>query len=121
MPHPVAAKTHTAAFSEIHAISERLEKILHAVADARERRRLSVDGAFIFLAVGHLGISKSGSGITIRPVSCIDLASKLKIPKETVRRKATNLAALGLVSMTARGVIVEDLDEWRLLAEAMLQ
>ncbi len=115
------AKKPSAPFSEINVISERLEKVLRAVGAARARQRLTVEEAFIFLAAGYLGVSKSISGVTIRSVSCIDVANILKIPRETVRRKASTLAEMQLASMTTRGILIENFDEWRLLAEAMLQ
>lgn len=121
MMHFSPAKKPTTPFSEINSISERLEKVLRAVGAARARQHLTVDEAFIFLAAGYLGVSKSRSGVTIRAVSCIDVASLLKIPRETVRRKASTLVELQLASMTSRGILIENLDEWRLLAEAMLQ
>ena len=119
--HFSIAKKPAAPFSEINAISERLEKVLRAVGAARARQQLSVDEAFIFLVAGYRGVSKSRSGVTIRAVSCIDIANILNIPRETVRRKAATLVGLQLASMTSRGILIENLDEWRLLAEAMLQ
>ena len=106
--------------SEIIEISERLEKVLRAVGAARARRQLTVEGAFIFLAVGFLGISNSKSGIAITVVSCIDIAEILKIPRETIRRKLVNLVEMQLVLMTTRGVMLEALDEWRAFATEIL-
>lgn len=110
----------SAPISEVIAISERLEKVLRAVGAARARRQLTVEEAFIFLAVGFLGISNSRSGVAITVVSCIDIAEILKIPRETVRRKIATLVEMGLVSMTTRGVLLVGLDEWRVLAEEIL-
>ncbi|MGO9941317.1 MAG: hypothetical protein ACLPIC_00860 [Rhodoblastus sp.] len=107
--------------SEIIEISERLEKVLRAVGAARARRQLTVEEAFIFLAIGFLGISNSRSGVAITVVSCIDIAEVLKIPRETVRRKVVNLVEMQLVSMTTRGMILEAVDEWRALAAEILQ
>ncbi len=104
--------------ADIGKITARLEKLLRAVGEARGRQRLTVEEAFIFLAVGHIGVSLSGSGLAIRPVTCIDVAAMLRIPRETVRRKAANLADINLVSMTTRGIMIENLDEWRRLVEA---
>ncbi|WP_148213049.1 hypothetical protein [Methylocella silvestris] len=107
---------------ENHSLLESLGRFLRAIGEARARRRLTVEEALIFLAVGYLGISEAKSGIvTIRPVSCVDIAAILEIPRETVRRKAIALAETKVVSMSARGIIIVELDQWREFVEQILQ
>lgn len=120
MPQPQPAKLLAVALSEIDSISRRLENALQTVGEARAKQRTTIEEVFIFLAVGYLGISRAGNCVTIRAVTCVDVASLLRIPRETVRRKATNLADLNLITMTARGVVIEDLDAWRNLAKGIL-
>ena len=98
---------------------ENLARIL-ATAGAARARRLTLEETFIFLAIGHLGLSATRSGYAVKPVPCADIAALLKIPKETVRRKAQSLEILGLVAKNSRGVALDKIDEWLDLAAAML-
>ena len=121
MPDPENTNNDTPPF-KFSSIYERLDKVLSAVGEARERRQLPLEEVYIFLAVGHLGISTTGRGnIMLKSVSCVDVAAVLKIPRETVRRKAKALAKMNFVSMTSRGILLKDADEWRLFAEEILQ
>lgn len=95
-----------------------LARILGAASAAR-RLRMNIEDAFIFLAVGHLGISRSYAGFAVKPIPCADIAQLLGIPKETVRRKALRLVTLGLVSKSGKGVIVAKIEEWLDFARAI--
>jgi hypothetical protein len=44
----------------------------------------------------------------------------LKIPAETVRRKAARLVEIEFLARTTRGLLVQNVDEWRWLAETVL-
>ena len=105
--------------SEIGALSQRVGKMLRAFGRAREQDRMTSDEALIFLALGHLGQTATSTGMVIRPVTCLDLADLLNIPKETVRRKVSRLVEMQLVMSTTRGVFMENEVEWRRLAEAI--
>ncbi len=98
---------------------ENLARILETAGAARARR-LTLEETFIFLAIGYLGLSSTRSGYAVKPVPCADIAALLKIPKETVRRKALSLEILGLVAKNSRGVALDNVDEWLDLAAAML-
>jgi mannose/fructose/N-acetylgalactosamine-specific phosphotransferase system component IIC len=110
------------AVSQDNSLLESLGKLLRGIGEARVLRRLTVEEALIFLAVGYLGISETKRGtVTITPISCVDIAAILGIPRETVRRKATALAIRKLVSVTARGIVIVELDQWRDFAEEILR
>jgi CRP-like cAMP-binding protein len=91
--------------------TKNLARIL-GVAGAARRLRMSIDEAFIFMAIGHLGISLSRAGFAVKPISCADVAQLLGIPKETVRRKALRLVALGLISKNTKGLTIDKIDDW---------
>jgi DNA-binding MarR family transcriptional regulator len=105
--------------SEISALSQRVGKMLRAFGRAREQERMTSDETLIFLALGHLGQTATSTGMVSRPVTCLDLADLLNIPKETVRRKVSRLVEMQLVMSTTRGVLMENEAEWRRLAEAI--
>jgi hypothetical protein len=105
--------------SELSALSQRVGKVLRAFGKARELDQMTADEALIFLALGHLGQTATSTGVAIRPVTCLDLAELLNIPKETVRRKVARLVDMQLVTSTTRGVLMENDVEWRRLAEAI--
>lgn len=91
--------------------TESLARIL-GVASAARRLRMSIDDAFIFMAIGHLGLSQSRAGYAVKPVSCADVAQLLGLPKETVRRKALRLVVLGLIAKNAKGLTIDKIDDW---------
>jgi hypothetical protein len=103
---------------EADAASRTLAKLLRAFGTARARRQLTADETLIFLAVGHLGLSKVCGGLSAKPVACPDVSSLLKIPKETVRRKTARLVKLDLVSMSPYGITLENIDEWCRVTES---
>jgi hypothetical protein len=104
---------------EIGALSQCMGKVLRAFGLARVADRMTSDEVLIFLALGHLGLTANSRGVVIRPVTCLDLAEMLHIPKETVRRKVARLADMQLAEATTRGVLIKNQDEWRRLAEAI--
>jgi hypothetical protein len=105
--------------AEIVAMSDRLEKILRALTDARQRLTVTADEALIFLALGQLGLAPSSVGFMIKPVTCSDISDLLKMPKESVRRKAAHLVEIDLAAHTTRGILIKNVDEWCGLAEAV--
>jgi len=105
--------------AEIVAVSDRLEKLLRALTDARQRLVLTPDEVLIFLALGQLGLAPSSAGIAISPVTCSDISDLLKMPKESVRRKAARLVQVNLAAHTTRGILIKNVDEWCGLAEAV--
>jgi hypothetical protein len=109
--------TSVASSVPVNVIEERLGKLFHAIGDARVQRKLIAEEALIFLAIGYLGLIPSASGITIKPITGLDISELLKIPRETVRRRVARLAEMNLISVTPRGVLIDDLEEWRVLAE----
>jgi hypothetical protein len=105
--------------SEIGALSQRLGKILRAFGHARGRGHMTADEVLIFLALGHLGQTANSIGVSIRPVTNLDLAELLQIPKETIRRKTSRLVELQLAEATTRGVLIRNQEEWRRLASSI--
>jgi hypothetical protein len=105
--------------NEISVLSQRVGKVLRTFGAARGREGLTADELLIFLALGHLRQSTASNHIFIRPVTCLDLAAVLNIPKETVRRKVARLVELQLAEATTRGVLIQDKEEWRRLAESI--
>jgi hypothetical protein len=103
--------------SEIGALSSRVGTLLRAFGEARGGGRMTAEEVLIFLAIGHLGQTASRNGVFIRPVTCIDIAQMLNIPKETVRRKLVRLVDLALAEAATRGVLIKNQDEWRRLAD----
>jgi hypothetical protein len=106
--------------TDLAAASLRLDKFLRAFGGARDDRNLTSDEVLIFLAVGRLGLTPSSVGVAIHPVTCLDVSKLLKIPAETVRRKAARLVEIEFLARTTRGLLVQNVDEWRWLAETVL-
>jgi hypothetical protein len=105
--------------NQVSILSQRIGKILRAFGASRGRDQMTADEVLIFLALGHLGQSTASNNVFIRPVTCLDLSGVLNIPKETVRRKVARLVELKLVESTARGILLQNQDEWRRLAESI--
>jgi len=80
---------------------------------------MTPDEVLIFLALGHLEQARTSKWGETRPVTCLDLAELLNIPKETVRRRVASLVELELATLTTRGVVMKNGNEWRNIAEAM--
>lgn len=97
-----------------------LDKVLRAFGSARDESSLTPDEALILLAAGRLGLTPSTMGVAVHPVTCLDISTLLKIPTETVRRKAARLVEIGFLIRTTRGVLVKNVDEWRRLVEMFL-
>lgn len=106
--------------SEISALSQRVGKVLRAFGVARGADRLTSDEVLVFLALGHLGQTANSYGVAVRPVTCLDLAEMLSIPKETVRRKLARLVDLQLAETTGRGTLILDQEEWRRIAGSVV-
>jgi hypothetical protein len=73
---------------------------------------LSTEELMVFLAVGSLGLSTCEGRATRTPVACADVAQLIRVPRETVRRKAGRLVDLGLLEQSSRGLLVRDVDQW---------
>lgn len=116
--HPRRDQTIDAA-NRTAALIQDVDAFLGRLKSVQRRRNLALDEVLILLTLGRLGLSPSTFGVTIRPVKCSDVALKLNIPKETVRRKILRLVDCGLVSMSRRGAALENLDEWAAIAAAV--
>jgi hypothetical protein len=101
------------------ALAQRLGGLLRAFGATRASQKLTADEILVFLALGHLGLSATRTGLIVRPVLCADLSNLRSIPRETVRRKLARLNALGLVNATSRGALVLNEVEWRRIAALM--
>ena len=106
--------------TELASASLRLDKFLRAFGGARDGSNLTCDEVLIFLAVGRLGLRPTSIGVAIHPVICLDVSKLLRIPSETVRRKAARLVEIDFLARTTRGLLIKNLDEWRRLAEMLL-
>ncbi|MCI4682373.1 hypothetical protein K9U39_01755 [Rhodoblastus acidophilus] len=89
-----------------------VDKFLRRVENVERKFDLAADELLILLTLGRLGLSVSMIGVAVRPVRCIEVAKRLKAPKETVRRKLTRLIDLGFATMTKRGVVLDNIDDW---------
>lgn len=103
--------------AEMGAASKQVGRSLRGFGEARRRDGLEADDVLILLALGHLGLKRPGEPAAgaPRPASCAEISKLLGIPKETVRRRAARLAALGDVEVNGRGVKLRDLTRWRAL------
>jgi DNA-binding MarR family transcriptional regulator len=101
------------------ALSNRVKRILRSVGGAREDHGLNAEEVLIYLALGQMGQRSASGAVAITPVTCLKISELLKIPKETVRRKAARLVEQGLAAQTSRGLLIKNIDEWRRLAEAI--
>lgn len=93
-------------------VSRSLRALLEVLGEFRQSYGLSTDEALIFLALGQLSLSPSGAAFRSKPVTCSNLTEVLKIPRETVRRKAVHLVESELVSVGPRGFGVRNQEEW---------
>lgn len=96
-------------------------RLLRAFGSVRARRQMSADTTLIYLAVGQLGLMRSGSLLTLRPVTYHDISVLLKIPKETVRRKAARLIDLELIQTTTQGLMLRSIEEWLGMVDSMMR
>jgi hypothetical protein len=88
-------------------------KLMRLFSSARKRPALKADELLIFMAIGYLNVSVTGSDvIVIRPVSLIEVARLLGMPKETVRRKTTRLVDIEYVECTNKGIVIRKLGCW---------
>jgi hypothetical protein len=100
--------------------SERAAKLIRLFFSARRRPTLTADEVLIFLAIGYLSVSMTGGDmIVIRPISLIEVAQLLGIPKETVRRKTTRLIDIEYVGSTPKGIVLKKLGDWCKMLEAV--
>lgn len=99
--------------SALRAEAAAMDRMLAAFGRLRDRRHMTPDEVLIFLAIGRLGVSASSLGVAVHPVTCLDVSKLLKIPAETVRRKAGRLVEAELLARTARGLLVRNIEEWK--------
>jgi hypothetical protein len=100
--------------------SGKAAKLVRLFSSARKRPALTADELIIFLAIGYLNVSMTGGDvILIRPISLIEIAKLLGMPKETVRRKATRLADIEYVESTAKGIVIRQLSDWCRMLESI--
>jgi hypothetical protein len=98
--------------------SNNAAKLIRLFSSARKRPALKADELLIFMAIGYLNVSVTGSEvIVIRPVSLIEVARLLGIPKETVRRKTTRLVDIEYLECTSKGIVIRQLGCWCRLLE----
>jgi hypothetical protein len=103
--------------SEPSVLSQRVDKVLRLFGRARAADGMTADEVLIFLALGHLDKVVTSKWGETRPVTCLDLAELLNIPKETVRRRVARLVELDLATLTKRGALMKNGNEWRKIAE----
>jgi hypothetical protein len=95
-------------------------KLIRLFSSARKRPALKADELLIFMAIGYLNVSVTGSDvIVIRPVSLIEVARLLGMPKETVRRKTTRLVDIEYVECTSKGIVIRQLGCWCRMLESV--
>lgn len=120
-PRPDSAmfslKGESEVIGSVRDFQKTLGKLLRAVGGVRVRRDLTADEVLVILAVGYLGISDAHGGLRTTPVSCQDVSHLLKIPRETVRRKAARLLKKDLLVITPQGLLIEDIAGWRRLVD----
>jgi len=99
--------------------SDKAAKLIRLFSSARRRPAPTTDELLVFLAVGYLNVSMTGSDvIVIRPISLIEIAKLLGMPKETVRRKTTRLVDIDYVESTTKGIVIRQLSDWCRMLEA---
>lgn len=99
--------------------AEKLSLLLSAFGSARSHKGLTADEVLIFLAAGLPGSGAPDTVPATKPVTYIEISVLLKIPKETVRRKALRLIGNGLIKSTSEGLRISDLDSWHQVARSI--
>lgn len=105
--------------TDFDALADDVDRLLRVFGRARARDGFTADDTLVFLALGWLGRSATRGGMAFRPVTCVDLAELLAIPRETVRRKMARLVDLNLAEMTRRGAMIVNDEKWLALAEPL--
>lgn len=93
-------------------MSRRAGRLLRAAGRARAREGLTAEDFLIYLAIGHLGIDASGAIPRLVPLTHLQIADYLQVPRETVRRKVGRLGDRGYVQIGAGGIVVADVADW---------
>jgi CRP-like cAMP-binding protein len=104
-----------AAAAEAGALAEmsrRTGRLLRAAGRARAREGLTAEDFLIYLAIGHLGIDASGAIPRLMPLTHLQVADYLQVPRETVRRKVGRLGDRGYVQIGPGGIVVADVADW---------
>ncbi|MGY8635419.1 helix-turn-helix domain-containing protein [Bradyrhizobium sp. 14AA] len=99
---------------------EKVARLLRVFTSPRKRLGLTPDELLIFFAIGYLGTRTTTAAIQVIPINIIEVSALLGIPKETVRRKITRLAALEYVESTSKGIHIKEATVWwRMLERAV--
>lgn len=93
-------------------VSRRVGGLLRATREARVDDGLSAEDLLIYLAIGHLGIDADGAIPKVTPLTHLEIAQFLGIPRETVRRKVGRLGDRGYAQIACGGVVVRDVADW---------
>lgn len=96
----------------IAEMSGRAGRLLRAAGRARAREGLTAEDFLIYLAIGHLGIDASGAIPRLVPLTHLQIADCLQVPRETVRRKVGRLGDRGYVQIGIGGIVVADVADW---------
>lgn len=110
---PVPAST---TLNDLAALFGDLDRLFSDLSKAKRKHRLSNDELLLLLVLGRCSLGFSSFGVSVKAVRYSDIARLMRIPKETVRRKFSKLIDRGFVDVTARGVILQRLDDWAQLA-----
>ena len=97
------------------------EPVVTLTRKLRDRYGLNLEEAIIYLAVGQLSISVDGSVPCLRPVSHIELATYLAVPRETVRRKAHRLTDQKMLLRVPHGLFLKDVQLWIQISKLLLE
>lgn len=100
-------------------VSRRIGGLLRATREARVDDGLTSEDLLIYLAIGHLGVDAAGAIPKVTPLTHLEIAQFLGIPRETVRRKVGRLGDRGYAQIASGGVVVRDVADWARCAAAL--
>ncbi|MBV8564094.1 MAG: hypothetical protein JO273_01415 [Methylobacteriaceae bacterium] len=104
---------------ELYQLATERRKMFRNLVAMKAKFEIEISDIFIFLGLGLLNFERANIGpMNVQPISVSSLSDFLAMPKETVRRKLSNLEHKELVSKTGYGFVVKDVGAWRNLAEA---
>ena len=104
---------------ELHQLAVERRKMFRNLVAMKAKFAIDIADVFIFLGLGLLNFERANIGLmNVQPISVSSLSDFLAMPKETVRRKLSNLEHKELVSKTGYGFVVKDVGTWKNLAEA---
>jgi hypothetical protein len=116
----VSAWSPPADMSELHQLATEQQKLFRNLVQLKAEYDIELNDIFIFLGVGLLNYERSKAGpVPVQPVGISSVSEFLAMPKETVRRKLSRLEKKGLVTKTAYGFLVKEVEVWKSLAQAM--